>query len=214
MRCDAKRSLSLNFFLIDFSRANLGMHWHQARPEAPLPRCPDAPMHMSIVRRIACLVAAVRSFPLHFSKTVCLPKFMCIFHCFLFSSSLHFCIFFCNFFWKCATCHSTNSLAVVPPVPSLPVPPSPSAQHLHTCIPFVVFHVIPLAIRHFSSCTLLNYLFSQCHFLCCTFLICVTLSRFLYLSYLLFASAFCYMSYLFFGVFFLRFCIFFFLNSM
>lgn len=30
MRCDAKRSLSLNFFLIDFSRANLGMHWHQA----------------------------------------------------------------------------------------------------------------------------------------------------------------------------------------
>lgn len=94
MRCDAKRSLSLNFFLIDFSRAILGMHWHQARPEAPLPRCPDAPMHMSIVRRIACLVAAVHSFPLHFSKTVCLPKFMCIFHCFLFSSSLHFCIFF------------------------------------------------------------------------------------------------------------------------
>lgn len=158
MRCDAKRSLSLNFFLIDFSRANLGMHWHQARPEAPLPRCPDAPMHMSIVRRIACLVAAVHSFPLHFSKTVCLPKFMCIFHCFLFSSSLHFCIFFCNFFWKCPTCHSTNSLAYVPPVPSLPVPPSPSAQHLHTYIPFVVFHVIPLAIRHFSSCTLLNYL--------------------------------------------------------
>lgn len=94
IRCDAKQSLLLNFFLIDFSRANLGMHWHQARPEAPLPRCPDAPMHMSIVRRIACLVAAVRSFPLHFSKTVCLPKFMCIFHCFLFSSSLHFCIFF------------------------------------------------------------------------------------------------------------------------
>lgn len=28
----------------------------------------------------------------------------------------------------------------------------------HTYIPFVVFHVIPLAIRHFSSCTLLNYL--------------------------------------------------------
>lgn len=42
-RYDAKRSLLLNFFLIDFSRANLGMHWHQASPEAP--------MHMSIVRR-------------------------------------------------------------------------------------------------------------------------------------------------------------------
>lgn len=38
IRCAAKRSLLLNFFLIDFSRANLGMHWHCIGP----PRSPDA----------------------------------------------------------------------------------------------------------------------------------------------------------------------------
>lgn len=208
MRCDAKRSLSLNFFLIDFSRANLGMHWHQARPVALMLRCTCPSSGGSPALQL--FVRFLSTFP-----KLSVYRNLCAFSTVFFSVLLFiFVFFFCNFFWKCATCHSTNSLAVVLPVPSLPVPPSPSAQHLHTCIPFVVFHVIPLAIRHFSSCTLLNYLCFQCHFLCCTFLICVTLSRFLYLSYLLFASAFCYMSYLFFGVFFSVSVTVFFLNSM
>lgn len=104
IRCDAKRSLSLNFFLIDFSRANLGMHWQQARPEAPMPRC-TCPSSGGSPALWQLFVRFLSTFP---KLSVC--RNLCAFSTVFFSVLLSsFCIF-CNFFWKCATCHSTNSL--------------------------------------------------------------------------------------------------------
>lgn len=95
MRCDAKRSLSLNFFLIDFSRANLGMHWQQARPEAPMPRCSDAHVHRQ-EDRLPCGSCSFVSSPLFRN---CLSAEIYV-HFPLFSfqfSSLHFVFFVISF---------------------------------------------------------------------------------------------------------------------
>lgn len=144
---------SLNFFLIDFSLslsgANFGMHWHhRARPEAPA----DAHVHRQEDPPLL-LCGSCSSVPLHSSETVCLSKFMCIFHCFLFSSS-HFSFPFLSVFFLFVISFENVRLVIQQiPFASLPAAP-PRHLHLHMyllLIPFVVFHVIPLAIRHFST---------------------------------------------------------------
>lgn len=132
------------------------MHWHhRARPEAP--------MHMSIVRRI--LLAVWQLFARFLST---LPKLS------VFRNLCAFSTVFISFLFLFFVISFENVRLVIQqiPSPSFSLPAAPH-RHLHTRIPFVVFHVIPLAIRHFSSapapCLIICFLFSQCHFLCCTF---------------------------------------------